>query len=74
MPSEPVRPSALKLTVKFDFGSLPVPRLANGPPKLSVSGPLSVLDPDGLTDRLTLMLPLLTVCLPLNVCLRRIDA
>jgi hypothetical protein len=35
---------------------------------------LSVLDPDGLTDRLTLMLPLLTVCLPLKVCLRRLDA
>ena len=74
IPSDPLRPSALKLTVKFDFGSLLVPRLVNGPPKPSVSGLLSVLEPDGLSDRLTFTLPLLTVCLPLNVCCSRLLA
>ena len=55
------------LMLKFEAGSLPLPRLWNGPPKLTVIGVRSVLEPDGLTVRLKLRLPLLTACVPLKV-------
>src|SRR5581483_376817 len=74
MPREPLFPPADRLTLKFDFGSLPRPWLWNGPPKLSVMGVVSVEEPEGLTVRLKVRLPLLTVWLPLNVCLSRLAA
>ena len=60
--------------MKFDCGSLPFPRLWNGPPKLSVIGALSVLEPDGSTLSTMLSLPLLTLCAPPNVCFRSVAA
>ena len=56
---------ALNANVKSDFGSLPLPRLWKGPPKLSAIGPLSVFDP-GRVDRQRegLSFPLLTLCEP----------
>src|SRR5919109_620903 len=69
IPSETLRPSALALTVKLDFGSWPEPRVWNGPPKLRVTGPLSVLDPDGSRVRVRLSTPLVTLCVPVKVCL-----
>ena len=72
IPSETPRPSALALTVKFDSGSFPVPRVWNGPPKLSVIGPLSVLDPDGSTVSIRLRSPLVTLWVPVKVWLRSV--
>ena len=69
MPTATLWPSALALTVKSDSGSLPAPRLWNGPPKLSVIGPFSMLDPDGSIVSVRSRLPLVTVCVPVKVCL-----
>ncbi len=74
IPRLPDLPPALRLMLKFDFGSLPWPWLWNGPPKLSVIGDVSDEEPVGLTVRLSARLPLLTVWDPLNVCLRRLVA
>ena len=66
-----LRPSALALTVKLDSGSLPAPRVWNGPPKLSVIGPLSRLDPDGSIVSVRSRFPLVTVCVPVKVWLQQ---
>ena len=60
-------PIAPRLMLKADWGSLPVPRLLNGPLRLSEIGPLSVLEPEGTTIRLNPRLPLLIWCLPVKV-------
>lgn len=60
--------------LKFDFGTLPVPRLAKGPPSVSEMGPLRVLDPDGFSVNATFTLPLLMEWLPLNVCFSNVVA
>jgi hypothetical protein len=67
IPSDTLCPSAPALTVKSDSGSFPLPRVWNGPPKLSVIGPLSVEDPPGSIVRLRSSLPLETLCEPLKV-------
>src|SRR5438270_8601297 len=74
MPKDPVLPRALMEMLKFDCGSLPVPRLWNGPPKLNAIGLVIVLEPDGTSVRLKFRLPLLTLCEPLKVCLSRLLA
>jgi hypothetical protein len=68
-PSVSVLPSALRLTSKFDLGSLPLPRLWNGPPKLRLIGPFSVLDPAGVSVNEKSRFPLFTGWDPLKVCL-----
>ena len=72
--TEPERPRPESVIVKSDSGSLPVPRLWNGPPRFSDSGVVSVLDPEGLTVRLKLMLPLLTLWGAPKVCLSSVRA
>src|SRR5689334_3782162 len=62
------------LMLKFDFGSLPLPWLWKGPPKLRLIGEVSVEEPEGLTVRLSARLPLLTVWAPLKVCSSRLVA
>src|SRR5205085_2902773 len=74
IPSEPLRPRALRVTLKADWGSLPAPRFWKGPPKLRLIGPLSVFDPEGVIVRFRLSLPLLIRCEPLKVCLRSLVA
>ena len=72
MASDTLSPTALPLMVKLDSGSLPLPRVWNGPPKLSVIGPLSVDDPAGSIVRLRLRFPLETLWVPLKVSLRSV--
>src|SRR5579859_5803784 len=74
IPTEVELPSALSATVRSDLGSLPTPRLWNGPESESEIGPFSVRDPEGVTVRATSRLPLLTVCWPQKVCFRRLTA
>src|SRR2546421_5044155 len=74
IPSDPVLPDALMLTLKSDAGSFPFPRLWNGPPNASVIGPVRVREPVGTTRSVKLRLPLPTVWEPLKVCLRRVPA
>src|SRR5690242_3439445 len=62
------------LTVKFDCGSFPTLEFSNGPPKLSLIGPLSVLDPDGSTVTARLRSPLEILCEPVKVCLSSVAA
>src|SRR5690242_323490 len=62
------------LTVKLDCGILPALEFWNGPPKLSLIGPLSVLDPDGSTVTARLRSPLEILCEPVNVCLSSVAA
>src|ERR1700722_17248069 len=71
IPTEVELPSALRATVRSDLGSLPTPRLWNGPESDSEIGPVSVREPEGVRVRATLRLPLLTVCWPQKVCLRK---
>src|SRR5947209_4617084 len=71
IPSCPVWPSPLSAMSKFDFGTFPFPKLVKGPPRVSETGPLTVLDPDGFSVRSTFTFPLLMACVPLNVCCRR---
>ena len=49
-----------------------MPRVWNGPPKLSVIGPLSVLDPDGSIVSIRLSFPLVTLWVPVKVWLRSV--
>src|SRR5258708_34935760 len=63
-----------RLTLKFDWGILPVPRLWNGPLNLSVIGFFSVVDPEGSTVSTMLSFPLATLWGPLKVCLSNVWA
>ena len=53
---------------------MPLPPDWNGPPKLSLIGPLTLLDPVGLIVSARLMLPLSILWLPSNVSLSRLAA
>ena len=55
--------------MKFEAGSLPVPRLWKGPLMLKPMGPLKVLEPDGVRVSETLRTPLLTGWPLAKVCL-----
>src|SRR4051794_3179600 len=57
--------------VKFDRGTLPEPAPWNGPPKLSLIGPLKVFDPAGSTVTPKFRSPLVILWEPVNVCLSR---
>src|SRR6185437_9078783 len=71
IPSWPLRPSAEMAMVKFDWGSLPVPRLWKGPLMLKLIGVVKVLDPEGFSVKLIPRTPLLTGLPLANVCLSR---
>src|ERR1700759_2409985 len=74
MPSWPLWPSAEMATLKFDCGSLPVPRLWKGPLMLKLIGVVKVLEPVGVSVKLTPSTPLLTGLPLAKVCLSRVCA
>jgi hypothetical protein len=64
--SEPALPIALIATSNADCGNRPGPRLWKGPPKLRVIGPLSVLEPEGVTVSVNASWPLSIRWVPVN--------